>query len=622
MLAWVWIIPALPLAAAALLGLAGNRAARWAGLASSATVAAALGLAVRVLLEVAARPKVFEASVPWLSTAGGLQISAGFLVDPLAALMLVLVTFVSLMVQVYSLGYMATDPGKPRYFAFLSLFTFAMLGLVIANNLVLMYIAWELVGLCSYLLIGFWYQRPEAANAAKKAFVVTRFGDMGFLIGVLVVGFTLNSFNLLDLSMAVKTGKLAGGVVTAVALLIFAGAAGKSAQFPLHVWLPDAMEGPTPVSALIHAATMVAAGVFLVARLFPLYTASPTALNLVAWVGGFTALVAATIACVQNDIKRILAFSTLSQLGYMMMALGCGGYSAGLFHLTTHAAYKALLFLCAGSVIHALHTNDIWQMGGLRRRMGVTAAVTLIGVLAMAGIFPFAGFFSKDAVLAAALSAQRLDLLVVGLVTALLTSFYAFRLFFVVFTGSAATAHEAHESPAVMTWPMLLLAVLAAGLGVLAQPAARFLGAAFGAPAAGEVETTRLIPVLATFAALLGLGWAYVVYFQKAISASLLARRFGWVYTLVKNKYYVDEFYAFLVRQVMFVISRGLAWFDRHVVDGAVNGVAWLCRMSGEGASRLQLGRLQAYLLMFTAALILIVVLMVAANPGVLAWAR
>jgi NADH-quinone oxidoreductase subunit L len=333
---------------------------------------------------------------------------------------------------------------------------------------------WELVGLSSYLLIGFWYQKPEAANAAKKAFVVTRFGDMGFLIGILVVGYFLNTFNIVALSEYAKAGKLAGSLATVVALLLFCGAVGKSAQFPLHIWLPDAMEGPTPVSALIHAATMVAAGVFMVARLYPLFAASPAALTVVAYIGGFTALFAASIACVQNDIKRILAYSTISQLGYMVMALGCGGYSAGMFHLTTHAAFKALLFLGAGSVIHAVHTNDIWQMGGLRRKMGLTTAVMLIASLALAGAFPFSGFFSKDEVLVSALLAGRMDLLFVGLFTALLTSFYIFRMFFVVFAGRPAAGHTGHESSWVMTGPMLMLAVLAAGLGAAPPPVGHF----------------------------------------------------------------------------------------------------------------------------------------------------
>lgn len=623
MIAWVWLIPMLPLAAAMVLGLAGRRGNRWAGYASAAAVFVAFVLSLKVLAALIARPGVTEFSLPWLTTAGGLDIPLGVLLDPLSAVMLVIVTFVSFMVQVYSLGYMAEDPGPARYFAFLSLFTFSMLGLVLANNLVLMYICWELVGLSSYLLIGFWYHKPEAANAAKKAFIVTRFGDLGFLLGILVVGYALGTFNLLGLGEAVKAGRLAGGLATTVALLIFAGAAGKSGQFPLHIWLPDAMEGPTPVSALIHAATMVAAGVFLVARVFPVFAASPTALSAVAFLGAFTALFAATIACVQDDIKRILAFSTLSQLGYMMLALGCGGYAAGMFHLTTHAAYKALLFLCAGSVIHAVHTNNIWQMGGLGRRMSITTAAMLIGALALAGIFPFSGFFSKDEILATVLASGRVDLFVMGLATALLTSFYIFRLFFIVFTGKggAESAH-AHESPSVMTTPLLLLAVLAAGLGVFAKPFGVFLEASFGAPAAIALPETRLVPFLATFAGLLGLGWAYLVYLQKAISSNLLMRRFSLIYTLLKNKYYIDEFYLLLVRHGMFLVSRGMAWFDRHVVDGAVNGVAWLCRVAGDALSRLQMGKLQAYLIMFAAGLVLIAVLLFVANPAVFAFMK
>lgn len=623
MIASIGLIPALPLAAAVAVSLAGRRFGRWAGYVTAAAVFGSLALAVRLLAVLLARPGVMEISFPWLTSAGGLNIPVGMLVDPLAVVMLVVVTFVSLMVQVYSLGYMADDPGIGRYFTFLSLFTFSMLGLVLANNLVLMYICWELVGLCSYLLIGFWYHKPEAANAAKKAFIVTRFGDLGFLIGVLLVGHVLGTFNIVGIGEAVRTGHLAGHLATVTALLIFAGAAGKSAQFPLHIWLPDAMEGPTPVSALIHAATMVAAGVFLVARLFPVFAVSPAALTVVAYIGGFTAIFAATIACVQDDIKRILAFSTLSQLGYMMLALGCGGYAAGMFHLTTHAAFKALLFLGAGSVIHAVHTNDIWAMGGLGRKMNVTTAVMLLAALALAGIFPLSGFFSKDEILMTALGSGRTDLFVAALVTALLTSFYVFRMFFVVFAGkpSAAVA-RAHESPAVMTVPMLLLAVLAAGLGVVAEPFGHFLRSSYGAPQTVLHFETRLVPFLATFAGLLGVGWAYLVYLQKAVSAGLLARRFSMIYTLLKNKYYIDELYLLAVRNVMFVLSRGLAWFDRHVVDGAVNGVAWLCRMTGEGLSRLQYGRLQAYLLMFVTGLIVITALLLVYNPSVFAWVR
>jgi NADH-quinone oxidoreductase subunit L len=622
MLEQAWIIPVLPIAAAALVGLLGRSVNRFAGWITSAAVALALVVSVQVLGALLANPGVKEFTTTWLQTAGGLTIQVGMLLDPLSAVMLVIVTFVSLMVQLYSLGYMAEDEGLARYFAFLSLFTFSMLGLVLSNNLVFMYMFWELVGLSSYLLIGFWYKKPEAANAAKKAFIVTRFGDMGFLIGILVVGFFLNTFNIVSLGELVKAGKLVGPLATAVALLLFCGAAGKSGQFPLHIWLPDAMEGPTPVSALIHAATMVAAGVFMVARLYPLFAASSTALTVVAYIGGFTALFAASIACVQNDIKRILAYSTLSQLGYMVMALGCGGYSAGMFHLTTHAAFKALLFLAAGSVIHAMHTNDIWQMGGLRRTMGLTTAVMLIASLALAGVFPFSGFFSKDEVLVSTLLAGHTDLLFTGLLTALLTSFYIFRMFFVVFAGKPAAGHAGHESPWIMTLPMLALAVLAAGLGAVAPSFGPFLQASLGAPAAGAEYHGRLVPALALTVALLGFSWAYLVYFQKAVSASLLMRRFQPVYTLLKNKYYVDEVYMWVVQRVMFVISRGLAWFDRNVVDGAVNGVAWICRLCGDGLSRLQFGRLQAYLIMFVAGLLVVAAAVLLSNPAVLAWVK
>ncbi len=622
MLELAWLIPALPLAAAvvnSLLGRKGNRVAGWI---ASAAVAGSLFVALRILWTVLAHPGVTEISAPWLQTAGGLMIQMGMLIDPISSIMLVIVTLVSLMVQLYSIGYMAEDENIAKYYAFLSLFTFSMLGLVLSNNLIFLYMFWELVGVSSYLLIGFWYKKPEAANAAKKAFIVTRFGDMGFLIGILVIGFFLNTFNIPLLGEAAKAGKLTGGLATAVALLLFCGAMGKSGQFPLHIWLPDAMEGPTPVSALIHAATMVAAGVFMVARLFPIFQASETAMLTVAYIGGFTAIFSATIACVQDDIKRILAYSTLSQLGYMVMALGCGGFTAGMFHLTTHAAFKALLFLAAGSVIHAMHTNDIWKMGGLRRSMGVTTAVMLIASLALAGVFPLSGFFSKDEILVSAFLAGRMDLLFVGLLTALLTSFYIFRMFFVVFTGKSASDHHAHESPWIMTLPMLLLAILSAGLGIFATPFGHFLQASLGAPAVEAEYHGKLIPVLATLVALCGFVWAYLVYFQKAVSANLLMRRFQPIYTVVKNKYYIDEMYQWGVQRVMFVVSRGLSWFDRTVVDGAVNGVAWLCRAAGDGLSHLQVGRLQAYLIMFVVGLLVMAGVLLASNPTVLAWVK
>ncbi len=613
-----WIIPLLPLTGAVVVFLLGKRANRWSGWMTSALVFMALVIGFKIFGYFLIHPDVKHVSITWLKTAGQLQLDFGILLDPLSVLMLVIVLSVSFMVHIYSMGYMADDPNRARYFAFLSLFTFSMLGLVLASNLILVYMFWELVGLSSYLLIGFWNHKPEAANAAKKAFVVTRFGDLGFLIALLLLGLTLNQFNILDIGRAVNSGQLAGPVVTAVALLIFAGAAGKSAQFPLHVWLPDAMEGPTPVSALIHAATMVAAGVFLVARVFPIFEASATAMTVVATVGGFTAIFAATIACVQDDIKRILAYSTLSQLGYMIMALGCGGFAAGMFHLTTHAAFKALLFLAAGSVIHAVHTNNIWEMGGLGKKMKITGATMAIAGLALAGVPPLSGFFSKDVVIMAAYNAHRLDLLVVGLVTALLTSFYMGRLFFVVFTGKEQNQHG-HESPLVMTMPLMILAALSLVLGFFGKGLEHFLLFSFGAPRPEAEAHTRIVPFLAFLAAISGIGWAYLVYAQKAVSAALLQRRFAGLHSLLKHKYYIDEFYMFLVTRVLWVVSAGLAWFDRHVVDGAVNGVAWICQQLGRGCRMLQAGRLHAYMLVFVLGVVLLLVSLLINHPQVMA---
>ncbi len=619
MIAHVWLIPALPLLAAILVSAGGRRSARLAGSITAGAVFFSLIMALNVLTGLISAPGVEQVSMVWLRSAGNLSMELGMLVDPLSVIMLVIVCFISLMVQIYSLGYMAGDQGIVRYFSFMSFFTFSMLGLVLANNLITLYMFWELVGLSSYLLIGFWYHKPEAADAAKKAFIVTRFGDLGLLIGILVLAYFLNTFNILEVGEAVKGGQLTGHWSTMVALLIFAGAAGKSAQFPLHVWLPDAMEGPTPVSALIHAATMVAAGVFLVARLFPVFAASETALMIIAYLGGFTALLAATIACVQNDIKRILAYSTVSQLGYMMMALGCRDYIAGMFHLTTHAVFKALLFLAAGSVIHAVHTNDIRQMGGLGPALKITAATMLVAALALGGIPPFSGFFSKDAILMGIWAAGRMDLLMVGIVTAGLTTFYIFRLWLVVFTGRPAEKkYQAHESPWVMILPLLVLALLALSLGWLGENFRHFLSASWGAPSVGEAPHHRLIPMFALLASLAGFGWAYLVYFQKTISAALLARKFAATYKLLKHKYYIDEIYIFLVRQGMFMLSRGLAWFDRYVVDGMVNRIGEFCRLAGKGTRRLQVGRLQAYLLAFFLGLVVIMVSVLMTHPEIL----
>ncbi len=410
--------------------------------------------------------KYFEWAVNWFSV-GNFDFRVGVLIDGLSSLMLVVVTLVSLLVQVYSIAYMREHKRFGRYFAYVNLFTFSMLLLVVANDMLQFFIGWELVGLSSYLLIGFDFEKETAAVAARKAFLTTRLGDLGFYLALLTIFNYLGTFNIPQLFQNITAVPYPSWVLTAVPLLLFCGAMGKSAQVPLHAWLPDAMEGPTPASALIHAATMVAAGVFLVARVYFLFQASPIALDVVAWIGVLTALMGAIMGVVSNDIKRVLAFSTVSQLGFMMTALGCGGYSAGMFHLATHAAFKALLFLCAGSVIHAVHTNDMWKMGGLKTQMPVTAASYLVATLAITGCPPFAGFYSKEEVLGAALHHNPVIFALLA-VAATLTSFYMFRSWFLTFTGMPRDRERfqhAHESPALMTGPLIILAFLAASLG-------------------------------------------------------------------------------------------------------------------------------------------------------------
>src|SRR5258708_372324 len=453
-----WVILFLPLAAAAVITLFTLRDRTVSASLSIGAVLAGFILTIIFVCWAGWHPAKSESIANWL-TLGDLQIDFGLHFDPLSLLMLLIVTGVASVIHIYSWGYMRDDPGFSRYFACLSLFTFSMLGIVLANNFIELFIFWELVGVSTYLLIGFWCERSAAADAGKKAFITNRLGDFGFLLGILLVWATLVSLNfeVLQKQLSINPQAL-GSLATAAGLLIFCGAVGKSAQFPLHVWLPDAMEGPTPVSALIHAATMVAAGVYMLCRVFFLLNAP--ALHVIALIGGFTALLAAPIAVPQNDIKRILAYSTLSQLGSMVMGVGLGGPHQAMFHLTTHAFFKALLFLGAGSVIIGLHhEQDIWKMGGLRKKMGVTFWTFLAGTLALSGVWPFSGFFSKDAVLARA-SEHNWGLFVVGLFVAALTAFYMFRLVFVVFFGQARTdaAGHAHESPPVMLWPLRTLA--------------------------------------------------------------------------------------------------------------------------------------------------------------------
>jgi NADH-quinone oxidoreductase subunit L len=610
------------------------RAAPYASIALWA--AAFVGAAVLLLQGLAAPTEshwVVHASWPWL-TVGPAEMELSFFVDPLGAVMLVVVTFVSLLVQIYSLGYMSDDPAIARFYGYLTLFTLSMVGLVLADNFVQLFICWELVGLCSYLLVGFWYHKPEAADAAKKAFLTTRFGDLGFLIGILVLYAFSGSFRFVD----VDPGAMPPATLALAMVLLFCGAVGKSAQFPLHVWLPDAMEGPTPVSALIHAATMVAAGVYMVARLFDLFTAAPAAMEIVAWIGGFTALFAATHGLVMRDIKRVLAYSTVSQLGYMMMALGIGGLAAGVFHLTTHAFFKALLFLGAGSVIHGSGEQDLYRLGGLRREMPVTHWTFLAGSLALAGIFPFAGFWSKDEILVEALNHGRGALLVIGVVTAFLTSFYIFRAYFLTFWGERrgrwrdpdgrhgtdrvtlgvrdpehhhAHAH-AHESPPTMTVPLVLLAVLSVVSGWAAV-------SWFGTFVTGHEHHAELnlpLAVGTTGLALLGAGAAWAMYGRAAFARDPLVGLLGPLHTLFARRYYLDELYNWLIGVVVLGTSAVAALFDRRVVDGAVNFVGAATRAVGELFSRAQTGRAPNYALgVFGGIAIIVAVLL--AQPGV-----
>jgi len=520
--------------------------------------------------------------------------------------MLVVVTMVSLMVQIYSQGYMHGDPGYHRYFAWMSLFTASMLGLVLANSLLFMFVFWEMVGLCSYLLIGFWFHRPSAANAAKKAFIVTRLGDFGFLAAILLLYKTTGTFNIAELHNLAVTGVLAGTTLTWAAIGIFSGAAGKSAQFPLHVWLPDAMEGPTPVSALIHSATMVSAGVFLVARTFPLFEHSVEALTTVAVIGGFTAIFAASMGLVMTDIKRVLAYSTISQLGYMMLGLGTGGVAIGIFHLFNHAFFKALLFLGAGSVNHATGTFDMRQMGGLRKVMPWTYATFLVASLSIAGIWPLSGFWSKDEVLAVALEKQPV-LFYLAMITVFMTAFYMFRAVFLTFggeyRGGSPEAHGAHphESPSVMVVPMVILAILSivSGLWNVTGHFGAFMGH-------GETHSfvagffgilTHSLPWVSLIVAGLGILLAYAMYSAKWLSAEKIGSLFKPLYTLFYRKYWFDELYENIIVKVTLLkgLFAGLQVIDSNGVDGTVNGIANGAMATGRALRRAQTGQLQLY---------------------------
>jgi NADH-quinone oxidoreductase subunit L len=554
----------------------------------------------------------YKAEHVWL-TVGSAKLTAGFSVTALNAWMLVVVSLVSFLVHIYSKGYMHGDERFSVFYAYLGLFTFAMLGLVLSPNLLQTYVFWELVGLGSFLLIGFYFYKEEAKAAAKKAFIMTRIGDVGFFIGMILLFWQVGSFAYDDIFQAAENGTLSPTMVTLTAILIFIGAVGKSGQFPLHTWLPDAMEGPTPVSALIHAATMVAAGVYLVAALFPLYEASETAMMTVAVVGGFTALFAATIGLVQTDIKRVLAYSTVSQLGYMMLALGSGSYVAGIFHLTTHAFFKALLFLAAGSVIHAVHTQDIEKMGGLWRKMPLTAPLFLIGTLAISGVPLFSGFFSKDEILVAAWTHGHTVLFWIAVATAFFTAFYMFRLFFLVFGGEKRhDAKDVHEAPAVMTLPMIVLAVLAVAAGYVHTPwFGTFLGDWLTDGAYAHETAPGWIMVVATAVSLLGIFLAWLMYGKRSLARDWLSSRVPHTYSLLWNKYYIDELYMHTVGYAATAISLLLSYIDRFLVEGVARLITATVHTVASLGARMQNGQVQTYGAVTFVGLALLVVILV-----------
>jgi len=566
--------------------------------------------------------KIIPFHFEWLRFTEYLHIDLGILLDPISVMMLVVITTVSLMVNIYSLGYMVNEKGFERYYAFLSLFTFSMLGLVVATNIFQMYIFWELVGVSSYLLIGFYYTKPSAVAAAKKAFIVTRFADLGFLIGILVLSFYTKTFDFGILTsgdasvFAGITGVTFMGfsALSWAMALIFIGGAGKSAMFPLQIWLPDAMEGPTPVSALIHAATMVVAGVFLVARLFPVYVEyTPHVLHGIAYVGAFTSLFAAVIACVQTDIKRVLAFSTISQIGFMMVGLGVAGYAgheglgymASMFHLFTHAMFKALLFLGAGSVIHAVHSNEMNHMGGLRKHMPITNITFLIACLAIAGIPPFSGFFSKDEILAATFEFSPYLGATMSFIAGL-TAFYMFRLYYSIFWGKERKhEHTPHESPFVMAFPLVFLAVVTVFAGLI--PFGHFVTSD---RANYDIELDKMVAGISVLVAIISITIATIMYRKESEVPKKLATSFSGLHRAASNRFYIDEVYMFITKKIVFnSISRPLAWFDRHVIDATMNGFAGTTQWVSLKIKGVQSGQVQQYAYVFLLGTLLITAL-------------
>jgi NAD(P)H-quinone oxidoreductase subunit 5 len=657
---YAWLIPVFPLAGAMLVGLGlislnkfTNRLRDLNAVLIISLMGAAMAMSFALLASQFQGHPTYIRSFEWAS-AGSFHLNMGYTIDHLTSLMLVIVTTVAMLVMIYTHGYMSHDKGYVRFYAYLSLFSSSMLGLVISPNLVQVYIFWELVGMCSYLLIGFWYDRKAAADACQKAFVTNRVGDFGLLLGILGIYWATGSFDFQimgdRLQELVETGAIGGGLAALFAILVFMGPVAKSAQFPLHVWLPDAMEGPTPISALIHAATMVAAGVFLIARMYPVFEHIPTAMNTIAWTGATTAFLGASIAITQNDIKKGLAYSTMSQLGYMVMAMGVGAYSAGLFHLMTHAYFKAMMFLGSGSVIHGMEevvghnpalAQDMRLMGGLRKHMPITASTFFIGTLAISGVPPFAGFWSKDEILGATYAANPL-LWLVGFGTAGVTAFYMFRMYFSTFEGSFrgndkaiqakllkavgghdnhdahAHSHAAkpHESPWTMTLPLVILAVPSTLIGLVGTPFNNYFEEFITAPGkvvevAHEFDLNEFLTMAGSSVGigLIGITLASFMYLSRKIDPSAIASKIPTLYNLSLNKWYIDDIYNSVFIIGLRRVARQVMEVDYRVVDGAVNLAGLATLLGGEGLKYLETGRAQFYaLIVFGAVLGLVVV--------------
>ena len=623
MISVVWLIPAFPLAAFLINGLFGRRyLGQLTGLIATVAVGLSALLSIGVFVEVlGGKTQTVVSLYRWIAV-GDFSVNVSALIDPLSSVMLLVVTVVSFLIFVYSNGYMAHDAGFYRFFTWLSLFVFAMLILVMADNYLLMFVGWEGVGLCSYLLIGFWFERPEPYYAAKKAFVMNRIGDWGYTIGIITIFLVFGSMNFLDVFKRLEESAPAQATLTLICVALFFGATGKSAQLPLYSWLPDAMEGPTPVSALIHAATMVTSGVYLVARSMPLFEVAGPSLQVVGVVGAITAIFAATIALVQFDIKRVMAYSTVSQLGYMFLALGVGAPVAAIFHLATHAFFKALLFLGSGSVIHGLGgEQDMRKMGGLRRKMPVTFWTMLVAGGALAALPPLAGFWSKDEILGASFANGHLVLYAVGIVTAILTAFYVTRALWMTFYGEPRDHHlydHAHESPRVMTLPLIALAAGSAVLGIVIgfppeqgflhsflAPVVEAAGVAEHAP---ELATVVALAIVSVLAGLIGIAIGVSMYVRHRPDPAALTRAAGPVYGVLVNKYYVDELYDHRFVEAARAFA-GASWaFDIHIIDGLANRLGWALAMGGQGLRRAQTGIVGNYALTIVAGLLLMLV--------------